>query len=416
MNTAIISTVADLRNALKNPEINILRFSDEFNDSIELLRGNKKIIGIGFGNDFNQTIEPLRGNQTIRALNFGNNFNQAIDALIGKSIQILKFGNVFNQPIVPLGGMTKLKELSFGYSFEQSIEPLCDNTSIETLEFGNFYTELDPLSGNKTIKTIKFTLDEELSGDIVNVYDPLLNTNINSLILGGCTMDFGLIKKYIKELHKINNKSDLEQLYLRGVPIPIKLHMYTILKTIIDPELSYSFSKLNEPGEMTVKEVEVALYWVCGNYQQLQEIFLGGKNEMIEMIGITTNEIYDILRDLTIKNRPFVSHSYIYRGISGKLIYTNPVIGEHIVFPRFTATSIIYEISSNFAYEGQLFLLEVDENTPGLNLLPYKVSEDEVLLPNNTMWECVGIIPVLFNCGFVYDKIIHLKYIGLKDD
>lgn len=53
-------------------------------------------------------------------------------------------------------------------------------------------------------------------------------------------------------------------------------------------------------------------------------------------------------------------------------------------------------------------------NTLGLNLLPFKSTESEILLPDGTMWEIINVTDMLYGrIKLRYPKLIHIKFVGL---
>ncbi len=409
-----------------NHTIKTLIFGHGFNQPIGALAGNQTIESITFGDNFNQSIEPLRGNHSIKTLIFGDDFNQSIGPLRGnQTIETLKFGYVFNQSIEPLRGNHSIKTLEFGYAFNQPIDALFGNQSIETLWFrGNFNQPVDALVGNQTIKTL--TLEGKFKQPVKLLME---TTKIEQMYLPGVGIVDLLSKrsiardcpKFLSAVEK-RDKLMLEELIVSGFPVPMfSVPIFPYENPIVaglgcyqydpaDKDFLTSFSRVRDTTSVSKLERKATHFWlddseVFDDLQDSVERFNSG-----ESIDEKHLKKHRVLHKLA-SRKPFMGKTYLYHR-TPDVVLDNPVIHEKIVFQRFTIASLAYEMSLETGRtEGQLFLLEVDEETPGSSL---EGDAGKILLPDGIMWEIVNITHISYRISAVeYPEIIHAKYIGL---
>ena len=87
-------------------------------------------------------------------------------------------------------------------------------------------------------------------------------------------------------------------------------------------------------------------------------------------------------------------------------------IGDNIAFTRFMACSVANEVSCRFSSGGVLFLVELPENSPLLDLSGLKRSEPEFLLPDRTIFEITGRVPSKTCLAMGCKDIIMIKLLG----
>jgi hypothetical protein len=116
----------------------------------------------------------------------------------------------------------------------------------------------------------------------------------------------------------------------------------------------------------------------------------GDSEEIIH--GCTVSEIVKNL-DYCIKNSNIVYDKDLFRGIYGDSSFLDYKIGDNIEFTSFLSTSFLPFLPLVYSYMGENIghgnrcCLLVLKNYKGKVL--YKKSEDEILLPRNTIWKLV---------------------------
>lgn len=153
--------------------INILRFTDQFNSLVTKFPDN--VNTIYYGNNFNKMLLYNSLPSNLKHLIFGKRFNQIVDfRFLSNTDKIIKieFGNDFNQPIYYFG--ESLKILVFGHDFNNYIHELPKN--IYHLQFGFNYNKPIDFIHDK-VKVLKF-------GNSFNQPIDVLPDNINKLTLG----------------------------------------------------------------------------------------------------------------------------------------------------------------------------------------------------------------------------------------
>ena len=126
--------------------VNVIRFGDEFNQSINKIvwfRGIEKII---FGNAFNQPIDKVEFPDSLTSIQFGDSFNQPVGktGLFSRvkfpaNLKSIVFGKKFNQPIDSVVWNERLVQISFGEGFNQPIDKVRWNKKLDTVLFDRNY-------------------------------------------------------------------------------------------------------------------------------------------------------------------------------------------------------------------------------------------------------------------------------------
>ncbi len=404
--------------SLRTLKLTSLTIDGIFNRPIDALSENITLLELKLEGDFNQSIEPLRNNRVLRSIGFGHKFNRPIDALENKKdLERVDFGFNFNHPIDALRNKEKLVTLDLGMNFNQSLEPLRGNISLNNLIITN--KELG--------KQIHLLSSDELEINLshyIEYFDVLMTLNSKHKLYMEKLLD--VVNKF-KKLIRRKNIDELEDFLLSGFPIPTRISPRNIIRLDLndaDMEFLTTFSKVyNDPKKLTDFETRIVEEWISDSD-------INGYLDKCERLGrldmhtklyskntdnyVNAYTIYETFYNLTVTRRPFVGKTYLYRGVKDMILIDDPVVGEFFESHRFSSTSFEFEVSLVFSTDGQLFLFEVDENTPGYYIsidMGYE-SEEEVVFAPGTVWEIINLIDD--NYGMLGDtkfkQIIHLKY------
>jgi len=317
------------------------------------------------------------------------------------------------------------------------------------------------------------TIEQELGyDDIEKLIDKIVNIEFQkNNVIPDMIMD--VWNGFVTDLPTLDEEraiKRLEELYRMGVPVPVEPHETTLLShEHVDERILKHFSIAREYHEECHKsaqqnERELIYYWIYGDYvsfnryiksynseesnvEELNDEELN--DEMLEYGGNElTNKIYanviGLLKIkynvehpkihivaglsggyknayLTIRNMIFsllpIDHKvYTWRGMHGGDEICDLEIGNHVLFYRFTACSVAFEVACEFANDGVLTLIELPKGANLLNLTCVKNSEPECLLPDRCVFQVVNILNPNMCNGVECRKLLHLRLLGVSNN
>lgn len=220
-----------------------------------------------------------------------------------------------------------------------------------------------------------------------------------------------------------------EQFYMKGIAPPVMPHLQSIFHMSVFPTGSsglwnhFDSSDIQKEYAETISHMTRAVIhgWIYGGYDEFNQI-VSSLNKG-EFTGIASHprfssfghgpsasrsfiQEYDALRSAILNAPKMPSTVFAWRGVSVDL---NHAKGDIVVFNRFTACTPVYEVAKTFATRS-MYLVELPPGSIALNLLPFKKTEAELLLPDRCTFVCEGLLPHEFLPSI---PLYHLRYVGL---
>ena len=160
-----VSTVFNEANNLEfeGQGVNVIRFGESFNQSIDKVKWPSGIEKIKLGNAFNQPLDKVNWPSSVRDIEFGDGFNQSIGKTgffsrvkLPVNLYSIKFGKKFNQSIDSVIWPESLRLISFGDSFNKSIDKVNWPKRLDIVSFSrNYNHSVQSLKRNGIVKIIQ---------------------------------------------------------------------------------------------------------------------------------------------------------------------------------------------------------------------------------------------------------------------